>query len=349
MKRRGLNIFFLVSLALSTLMFGKAFDIRSREVVNLSNFTDYYEDSEITNGGVQILDSNFVTIEKEFDFSETPDETLVAQDTESEKPAEVVKEKPEIKEYTIRKGDSLYKIAKTLGVDYNILVANNPNVKNGKIIAGQKLQYPTVNGVYYTVRKGDSLSRISQRYGVKIAELLDANDLASSNLKVGQKLFVKNPSLDKISAITSNSNSNSNSRSSGKSTSNAFAFQWPVKWRGVTSPFGKRFHPVLKRTIYHQGVDLRAAVGAPLYAPESGKVTTAGWLGGYGKIIILKHKNGYETRMGHLDKIYVTPGQYVKKGDLIGKTGKTGRVTGPHLHFEIRKNGVPQNPMNYRR
>ncbi len=340
MKRRGLNIFFLVSLVLSTLMFGKAFDIRSREVVNLSNFTDYYEDSEITNGGVQILDSNFVTIEKEFDFSETPNETLVAKDTESEKPVVVVKEKPEIKEYTVKKGDSLYKIAKTLGIDFNILVANNPNVKNGKIIAGQKLQYPTVNGLYYTVRKGDSLSRISQKYGVKIGDLIDTNELGSSNLKVGQKLFVKNPSLDKISATT---------RVSGKSTSNAFAFQWPVKWRGVTSPFGKRFHPVLKRTIYHQGVDLRAAVGASLYAPESGRVSTAGWLGGYGKIIILKHKNGYETRMGHLDKIYVTPGQYVKKGDLIGKTGKTGRVTGPHLHFEIRKNGVPQNPMNYRR
>ena len=318
-------------------MFSKAFNISKAEVVELSKFTDYYEESEITNGGLQVLDSNFVTIEKEYDFSKK-EESESANGALAEKSEKVISEiKPEMKEYVVKKGDSLYKIAKNLGVDFNILVANNPNVKNGRIIAGQKLIYPSVNGVFYTVRKGDSLSKISGKYGVKINDLMAVNGLNNSSLKVGQKLFVKNPNLKKVRT------------SSRKAASGAFAFKWPIKWRGVTSPFGTRFHPVLKRTIYHKGVDLRAAVGDPLYAPESGRVSTAGWLGGYGKIIILKHKNGYQTRMAHLNKIYVKSGQYVKKGDLIGRTGKTGRVTGPHLHYEIRKNGVPQNPIKYRR
>jgi murein DD-endopeptidase MepM/ murein hydrolase activator NlpD len=123
-------------------------------------------------------------------------------------------------------------------------------------------------------------------------------------------------------------------------------FIMPIKYTGITSPQGNRFHPVLKRYIYHAGVDLRAHF-IPLYASKEGKVTFAGTMNGYGKIIIIQHSGGYETRYGHLDKIGVRKGQYVKTGELIGKTGQSGRVTGPHLHFELRKNGKALNPMKY--
>ena len=120
----------------------------------------------------------------------------------------------------------------------------------------------------------------------------------------------------------------------------------PVKWAGVTSPFGKRFHPVLKRYIQHAGIDMRARY-VPLMASRDGTVVFAGYMTGYGKIIKINHGSGYETRSAHLEKMYVKVGDKVKSGQVIGQTGMTGRVTGPHLHFEIRKNGKANNPMNY--
>ena len=123
-------------------------------------------------------------------------------------------------------------------------------------------------------------------------------------------------------------------------------FAYPVKFSGVASPFGNRFHPVLKKYILHTGVDFVAKY-IPLRAAKDGVVSFAGNMSGYGKIIIIKHSNGYETRYAHLSVISTKVGEHVNKGDLIGKTGASGRVTGPHLHFEIRKDGVPKNPMKY--
>ena len=125
-------------------------------------------------------------------------------------------------------------------------------------------------------------------------------------------------------------------------------FAYPVRYAGVSSPFGNRFHPVLKRYILHTGVDLVAKY-VPLRAAKSGVVTFAGNMSGYGKIIIIRHDNGYETRYAHLSVISTNVGEHVNQGDLIGKTGNSGRTTGAHLHFEIRQNGVPKNPMKYLR
>ena len=125
-------------------------------------------------------------------------------------------------------------------------------------------------------------------------------------------------------------------------------FAYPVRYAGVSSPFGNRYHPVLKRYILHTGVDLVAKY-VPLRAAKSGVVTFAGNMSGYGKIIIIRHDNGYETRYAHLSVISTNVGEHVNQGDLIGKTGNSGRTTGAHLHFEIRQNGVPKNPMKYLR
>ena len=123
-------------------------------------------------------------------------------------------------------------------------------------------------------------------------------------------------------------------------------FAYPVRYAGVSSPFGNRYHPVLKRYILHTGVDLVAKY-VPLRAAKAGVVTFAGNMSGYGKIIIIRHDNGYETRYAHLSVISTNVGEHVNQGDLIGKTGNSGRTTGAHLHFEIRQNGVPKNPMKY--
>ena len=109
----------------------------------------------------------------------------------------------------------------------------------------------------------------------------------------------------------------------------------------ITSPFGERWGR------NHDGTDFGAAEGSPVYAADSGTVSFCGVSGGYGNLIIINHKNGYETYYGHLSRILVSNGQQVEKGAKIGEVGSTGNSTGPHLHFEIRENSVPKNPLNY--
>lgn len=129
-------------------------------------------------------------------------------------------------------------------------------------------------------------------------------------------------------------------------------FSWPVRGR-LTSRFGYRTHPIHRKTIRHTGLDIAAATGTPVVAADGGQVVFAGWRGGYGKAIIINHGNrggagaGYATLYGHLSSIRVSTGQSVSKGMVIGGVGSTGYSTGPHLHFEVRVNGAPVDPLGY--
>jgi murein DD-endopeptidase MepM/ murein hydrolase activator NlpD len=112
--------------------------------------------------------------------------------------------------------------------------------------------------------------------------------------------------------------------------------------------FGYRFHPILKIKRMHNGIDFLANVGENVYAPGDGIITFVGNKGGYGKVIKINHGFGYETLYAHLSKTKVKKGQKVKRGDLIALTGNTGSLsTGPHLHYEVRHNGVALNPRNF--
>lgn len=118
--------------------------------------------------------------------------------------------------------------------------------------------------------------------------------------------------------------------------------------RQMASGYGRRVDPVYGTVRYHEGMDFSAPVGTPVYATGDGVVKSAGRsMSGYGNLIELDHGFNYTTRFAHLSEILVTPGQQVKRGDLIGKVGNTGKSTGPHLHYEVRLKGVPQNPVNY--
>ena len=115
----------------------------------------------------------------------------------------------------------------------------------------------------------------------------------------------------------------------------------------LTSSFGMRTHPVLGGRRSHKGIDLAAPTGTPVYATADGLVQMAEWYSSYGNYIQIGHGNEMETRYAHLSRIVATEGSWVKKGDLIGYVGSTGRSTGPHLHYEIRIAGVAVNPVPY--
>jgi murein DD-endopeptidase MepM/ murein hydrolase activator NlpD len=116
----------------------------------------------------------------------------------------------------------------------------------------------------------------------------------------------------------------------------------------ITSAFGYRSDPFdTGNAELHPGIDFRGAKGDPVHVTADGTVDFTGWKGGYGNCIMVKHKNNFETLYGHLSHIDVREGQAVKTGDVIGKVGSTGRSTGTHLHYEVRKNGRPVNPVKF--
>jgi murein DD-endopeptidase MepM/ murein hydrolase activator NlpD len=121
---------------------------------------------------------------------------------------------------------------------------------------------------------------------------------------------------------------------------------WPTRgW--VTSDFGTRIDPYTADRKMHQGMDIATPHGQPIYTPSDGTVVFVGTEGGYGKVLVVDHGYGVKTRYGHLSEIHVKLGQRVARGDRVASVGNTGRSTGPHLHYEVRVNGIPENPRKF--
>ena len=126
---------------------------------------------------------------------------------------------------------------------------------------------------------------------------------------------------------------------------------YPLKYKGISSPFGWRNHPILHKREFHTGLDLRASLNTPVYATADGIINFAKYhrKSGYGNLLIIDHNFGFKTLFGHLNKIVVKQGDFVQKGQLVAYTGNTGLSNGPHLHYEIRYIGVVLNPVYFMR
>ncbi len=121
---------------------------------------------------------------------------------------------------------------------------------------------------------------------------------------------------------------------------------WPTRgW--VTSDFGVRLDPYSAERMMHRGLDIATPYGQPVFSPSDGVVVFAGSEGGYGKVLVIDHGYGVKTRYGHLSELFVKLGDTVKRGARVAAVGNTGRSTGPHLHYEVRVNGIPENPRKF--
>jgi len=360
--------------------------ISSKEVVDTTQFTDYFQLDEADNGGLELTTSNFTTFEKEYNFvkEEKVEEDKKEKEKEKPTPPSPPKRAEEIT-YKIKKKDTIPAIAKRYGVKQDTILINNKDALNNKLKIGDTITFPSIDGLYYKLEKNDTLAKVAKKYGISVVDIVDYNNINPKKLKAGTTIFLKGVTLQKykdvegrlIAAQQAKEDKKKNKNKEkekpekppkgtkgsvpppppppednddgGRSAAYSGAgFAYPVRYAGVSSPFGNRYHPVLRRYILHTGVDLVAKY-VPLRAAKSGVVTFAGNMSGYGKIIIIRHDNGYETRYAHLSVISTNVGEHVNQGDLIGKTGNSGRTTGAHLHFEIRQNGVPKNPMKYLR
>lgn len=123
---------------------------------------------------------------------------------------------------------------------------------------------------------------------------------------------------------------------------------WPVEGR-VTGSYGERIDPFNGEGAFHAGVDISTAYGHAVVAPADGYITFADNMSGYGRLVMIEHGHDISTRFGHLSAFAVVPGQWVRRGDVIGYVGQSGRTTGPHLHYEVRIHDVPVNPQRYLR
>ncbi len=135
------------------------------------------------------------------------------------------------------------------------------------------------------------------------------------------------------------------SGSSGE-TIGSGSLMWPTSGP-ITSPFGWRVHPIFGTSRFHSGIDIGADYGQDVVAADGGVIIYSGWMGGYGKAVIVDHGDGVSTLYAHNSELVVSEGQRVAKGQVISYVGSTGYSTGPHLHFEVRKDGSPTNPLSY--
>lgn len=195
---------------------------------------------------------------------------------------------------------------------------------------------PAGDGIVHVLRAGENLYRLSRFYGVPVDTIARANRIDDpTRLSVGQRLWIPGASGRPGGALAAPNGSRGASRARPANLD----FDWPVDAR-PTSRFGWR------RGRRHEGIDIPAKRGTPIHAAEAGRVIHSGrGLGAYGEVVIVKHAGHYSTVYAHNAHNRVRKGDFVEKGEILGEVGTTGNATGPHVHFEVRRDSEPLDPL----
>lgn len=263
--------------------------------------------------------------------------------TGSQDPHTIFSEKPrsEIVEYKIQNGDTISAVAQKFGISQDTVKWAN-DLSGDQIKPGQLLKILPVTGVAHAVKEGDNLESVAKKYSAQSQAILDFpfNDVPDDfKLKVGQLLIIPDGSPPEVAAPKPKPQPQYLAQGPASPAFNAPGggqFIWPTGG-AITQYFA----------WYHPGVDIANRSGPGIAAADGGVVAVAGWPDGYGygNRVIIDHGNGYTSLYAHLSNIYVSVGQTISRGQLIGQMGSTGRSTGTHLHLEIHYKGVALNPL----
>lgn len=225
--------------------------------------------------------------------------------------------------HVVAPGETLSHLASRYRVEVATIASFNGLSNPNLIQAGQRLLIPSGDGFVYQVRSGDTLWDLSRAFGIPQQAIVEANGLRNpSVLRVGQSLVI--PGSPVAVAV-------------GGATP---SLVWPVLGR-ISSPFGPRGGKL------HTGIDIAAATGTTIRAAAEGTVISAGWLGAYGRTVMIRHASGIVTLYAHASELLVRRGQQVTQGQIIARVGSSGNSTGPHLHFEVIVGDRPRNPLDY--
>lgn len=288
--------------------------------------------------------------------------------------------------YVVKSGDTIAAIAQHFGVDVATVIYANNLTSRSVLQPGDALKIPATSGLLYTIKRNDTLAKIAQTYDVSVSDITNVNRIKEgAALSLGQEILlpgalplaetptrtvvlrpstakpvstalkpgssaaalkpdipiarIKNKALDLYQELTGKSDARAKPEDVPVADiTTKSKLLWPTRLHVINQYYSWR----------HNGLDLDGDYTDPIYASDDGVVMEAGWSNvGYGLTIFIDHQNGFKTRYGHSSKLFVQKGDLVKRGQVIGMVGTTGRSTGTHLHFEVILNGKHLNPLSY--
>jgi lipoprotein NlpD len=195
-------------------------------------------------------------------------------------------------------------------------------------------------GIVHVVGRGENLFRIGKTYGIDYRDLARVNRIPdSARIEIGQRIFIPGATRRLPVEIITPLETSDRAPAPSELPSGPDRLRWPTRTGALTSGFGPR------NGTFHDGIDIAAPEGTPVYAARGGRVIYSDQIPGYGNIVILEHADGLSTVYAHNQKNEVAQGEVVRQGDEVSRVGQTGRTTGPNLHFEVRIQNVARNPL----